>query len=99
MNRGNERDWLEESFVIYDTLGDHKIDIILLGDVLRGLGLNPTEGEVQKIIKELESSGSNRYLVHLNSFYFFFGFYCLFVLLVDLTRATVSHLTLQQGQW
>ena len=68
MNRGNERDWLEESFVIYDTLGDHKIDIILLGDVLRGLGLNPTEGEVQKIIKELESSGSNRYLIHLNSF-------------------------------
>jgi len=60
MNRNNDRDWLEESFVIYDTVGDHKIEIVLLGDVLRGLGLNPTEGEVQKIIKELESSGSLR---------------------------------------
>jgi len=60
MSRSNDRDWVEESFVIYDTVGDHKIDIILLGDVLRGLGLNPTEGEVQKIIKEIESSGSTR---------------------------------------
>jgi len=55
-----DREILEESFALYDTIGDHKIDIELLGEVLRGLGLNPTEGDVQKIIKELNSSGSQR---------------------------------------
>ena len=55
-----ERDMLEESFSLYDTIGDHKIDITLLGEVLRGLGLNPTEGDVQKVIRELDSSGSKR---------------------------------------
>ena len=52
----NDRDFLEESFTLYDTLGDHKIDINLLGEVLRGLGLNPTNGDVDSIVKELGSS-------------------------------------------
>lgn len=55
-----DREMLEESFSLYDTIGDHKIDITILGEVLRGLGLNPTEGDVQKIIRELDSSGSKR---------------------------------------
>lgn len=55
-----DREVLEESFSLYDTIGDHKIDITILGEVLRGLGLNPTEGDVQKIIRELDSSGSKR---------------------------------------
>ena len=55
-----ERDTLEESFGLYDTVGDGKIDIGLLGDALRGLGLNPTEGEVFKIKKEMDPTGSKR---------------------------------------
>lgn len=55
-----DRDLLEESFSLYDTVGDSKIDIGILGEALRGLGLNPTEGDVQKIVKELDSTGSRR---------------------------------------
>ena len=55
-----EREILEESFGLYDTIGDGKIDINLLGDALRGLGLNPTEGEVFKIKKEIDPTGSRR---------------------------------------
>ena len=55
-----EREVLEESFSLYDTIGDNKVDIQLLGETLRGLGLNPTEGEVQKIVKELDSAGARR---------------------------------------
>jgi len=55
-----EREVLEESFTLYDTIGDNKVDIGLLGETLRGLGLNPTEGEVQKIVKELDSAGARR---------------------------------------
>ena len=55
-----ERDILEESFGLYDTVGDAKIEINYLGEALRGLGLNPTEMDVQKIVKELDSAGSRR---------------------------------------
>ena len=55
-----EREVLEESFCLYDTVGDSKIEIGLLGEALRGLGLNPTEADVQKIVKELDSTGSRR---------------------------------------
>jgi len=55
-----EREVLEESFSLYDTIGDNKVDIQLLGETLRGLGLNPTEGEVHKIVKELDSAGARR---------------------------------------
>ena len=55
-----ERELLEESFSLYDTVGDGKIVINLLGEAIRGLGLNPTEGDVQKMVKELHSSGSKR---------------------------------------
>ena len=55
-----ERDLLEESFSLYDTIGDSKIEIGYLGEALRGLGLNPTEGDVQKIVRELDSTGTKR---------------------------------------
>ncbi len=56
-----ERAVLEESFLLYDTVGDGKIDINLLGDALRGLGLNPTVGDVDKIRKEIDpTQGAKR---------------------------------------
>ncbi|XP_074652027.1 myosin-2 essential light chain-like [Tubulanus polymorphus] len=39
---------LEESFNLYDSKGDGKICGSQLGEVLRGLGKNPTEAEVRK---------------------------------------------------
>ena len=68
-----ERELLEESFSLYDTIGDSKVDIGLLGETLRVLGLNPTEGEVNKIVKELDSAGARRI-----SFEEFFPIYQLF---------------------
>eukprot|EP00794_Sanderia_malayensis_P017601 gene17601-19354_t len=53
-----ERAVLEESFLLYDTIGDGKIDINLLGDALRGLGLNPTVNDVDKIRKQIDPSNS-----------------------------------------
>ena len=41
----------KETFLIYDTQGDSKIDSTDIGDVLRALGTNPTQGDVEKIIK------------------------------------------------
>lgn len=58
--RVKDRDSLEEAFRIYDTIGDSKMDLDLLGEALRAFGLNPTEGEVNKLIKELSSSDSMR---------------------------------------
>ncbi|XP_002163401.1 myosin-2 essential light chain [Hydra vulgaris] len=55
-----ERFMLAESFSLYDTVGDGKIEVGLLGEALRGLGLNPTESDVNKIVRELESSGAKR---------------------------------------
>ena len=55
-----ERGVLEESFLLYDTVGDSKIDINHLGDALRGLGLNPTVGDVTKIRKEIDPSNTAR---------------------------------------
>ena len=39
-----------EAFLLYDNRGDGKISVNLIGDVMRALGQNPTESEVNKII-------------------------------------------------
>lgn len=38
----------QEAFSLFDNRGDGKISVSQLGDVLRALGQNPTEGEVKK---------------------------------------------------
>lgn len=50
----------KETFLIYDTQGDSKIDSTDIGDVLRALGTNPTQGDVEKIIKEIDPDGTRR---------------------------------------
>lgn len=37
-----------EIFCYFDTVGDEKINIKQIGDVLRSLGQNPTEVEIKK---------------------------------------------------
>ncbi|EDO37259.1 predicted protein [Nematostella vectensis] len=51
---------LRESFELYDKQGDEKIDSSQLGEVLRGLGQNPTNAEVKKIVSEMDPEGGNR---------------------------------------
>merc|ERR1711973_23215 len=55
-----ERNQLESKFAIYDTVGDGKININVLGETLRACGRNPTESEVRNITKELDSPFTNR---------------------------------------
>lgn len=59
-----EMDDLQDSFSLYDKVGDGKIDIADLGDALRGLGENPTENEIKKVVSELSANGN----VHRISF-------------------------------
>ena len=56
-----DRDQLEECFTLYDTVGDNKIEMAQLGQTIRGLGLNPTNAEINKITKEIDDkSGTKR---------------------------------------
>jgi len=50
----------QETFSLFETRGDGKIDASRLGDVLRALGLNPTEAEVRKLIAEVTQTGQNQ---------------------------------------
>lgn len=65
MNREDQN--VEESFLLYDRCGDNKIDCSQIGEVLRALGINPTEYEIKKIIKEIDSTGEKR--VSFGEFY------------------------------
>lgn len=51
---------LRECFLLYDKVGDDRIDSSQLGDVLRGLGQNPTNAEIKKNIAELDPVGNKR---------------------------------------
>lgn len=46
--------------MLFDRRGDGKIDSVQLGEVLRSLGLNPTQAEVHKALNEVDPSGSKR---------------------------------------
>ena len=47
----------QEAFKLYDKDNDGIISIQKLGRVLRAMGLNPTEIEVQEMIDEVDSEG------------------------------------------
>lgn len=47
----------KEAFMLFDRRGDGKIDSAQLGEVLRSLGLNPTQAEVHKALNEVDPSG------------------------------------------
>jgi len=44
----------QDAFSLFDNRGDGKINVSQLGDVLRALGQNPTEGEVKKCSSQLK---------------------------------------------
>lgn len=43
--------------MLFDRRGDGKIDSSQLGEVLRSLGLNPTQAEVLKSLNEIDPTG------------------------------------------
>ncbi|CAI8054709.1 Myosin-2 essential light chain [Geodia barretti] len=49
-----------DAFSLFDKRGDGKIDSDQVGDVLRALGLNPTEVDVKKIVQEIDPDGRKR---------------------------------------
>merc|ERR1711862_372184 len=53
----------KEVFQLFDTKGDGLIQVTQVGEVLRALGTNPTEGEVKKLIQS--SARMRRMLVYL----------------------------------
>ncbi len=50
---------LKETFALFDKDGDGNITMEELGIVLRSLGQSPTEAELQDIINEVDSDGTN----------------------------------------
>ena len=47
----------KEAFALFDTDGDGSITTKELGIVMRSLGQNPTESELQEIINEVDADG------------------------------------------
>lgn len=54
-----------DAFALFDKRGDNKIDSDQIGDVLRALGLNPSQLEVKKIVQEIDPKGLYCALVSL----------------------------------
>jgi myosin light chain 6 len=49
-----------EAFMLFDTKGDGSIGSEDIGNILRALGTNPTNEDVNKIITEIDPSGDKR---------------------------------------
>ena len=49
-----------EVFTLYDRVGDNKIHVEEVGEVLRALGSNPTESELAKLEQQFKVSKSTR---------------------------------------
>ncbi|XP_068740763.1 myosin-2 essential light chain-like [Montipora capricornis] len=50
----------KEAFMLFDRRGDGKIESAQLGEVLRSLGLNPTQADVKKVLNEVDPKGNKR---------------------------------------
>ena len=55
----------KEAFLLFDKRGDGKVDSAQLGEILRSLGLNPTEADVKKVLKEVDPSGRKLVIVKI----------------------------------
>ena len=48
-----------ENFKVFDESGDGAIDTKELANVLRSFGQNPTDKEIEELLKDVDSDGSN----------------------------------------
>lgn len=62
----------QEAFQLFDSRGDGKIDVSLVGDALRALGQNPTETEVKKFTHQLKHDDRISFEVFLPIYQVFF---------------------------
>lgn len=53
----------KEAFSLFDKDGDGTITTKELGTVMRSLGQNPTEAELQDMINEVDADGENTFLL------------------------------------
>merc|ERR1712192_387039 len=58
----------KEVFQLFDTKGDGLIQVTQVGDVLRALGQNPTEGDVKKLVQSTNSKGGSEARVTFETF-------------------------------
>lgn len=59
----------KEAFYLYDRRGDKKVESSQIGEVMRALGTNPTEGEIAKIIRSLDPAGTGTKRVSFEEFF------------------------------
>lgn len=52
-----------DAFTLFDKRGDNKIDSDQIGDIMRALGLNPTQADVKKIVQEVDPNGETEGLL------------------------------------
>lgn len=50
----------KDTFLLYDRVGDSKIDMADVGEVLRALGSNPTQSELSKMEQQFKPSKNKR---------------------------------------
>ncbi|KAF2206497.1 hypothetical protein CERZMDRAFT_115709 [Cercospora zeae-maydis SCOH1-5] len=61
-----EKQHYREAFSVFDKNGDGEISAVELGDVMRSLGLKPTDGELQDMLHEVDSDNSGT--IDINEF-------------------------------
>lgn len=66
----------KEAFSLFDKDGDGTITTKELGTVMRSLGQNPTEAELQDMINEVDADGLYTFVICFNSSLSFFAFGC-----------------------
>lgn len=68
-SREESIDECKEAFYLYDRRGDKKVECSQIGEVLRALGTNPTEGEITKIIRNLDPASTGVKRVSFEEFF------------------------------
>lgn len=55
----------KEAFLLFDKVGEGKINYSQCGDVMRALGQNPVNGEVLKVLGNPKAEGKKNYTVRV----------------------------------
>ncbi len=53
----------KEAFLLFDKNGDGNITTKELGSVMRSLGMNPTESELNDMVMEVDQDSKNKYSI------------------------------------